>query len=72
LDNLTDLKKFRDLFNPYVEMIDRFKTDDLSGNQLTKGNIAGGLTAVGMPEHIDYGCSALLKKAMPLRNPGRT
>lgn len=38
--------QFMALFNRYAEMIDRNKTDDLSGSQPTKGNIAGGLTTI--------------------------
>ena len=34
------------IFNKYQEMIDRNKTDDLSGSQPTKGNIRGGLTTI--------------------------
>jgi len=39
-------KQFQFLFDRYAEMIDRNKTDDLSGSQPTKGNIAGGLTTI--------------------------
>ena len=39
-------KGFMDLFNRYQDMIERNKTDDLSGSQPTKGNIAGGLTTI--------------------------
>jgi len=39
-------EKFMAMFNRYAEMIDRNKTDDLSGSQPTKGNIAGGLTTI--------------------------
>jgi len=39
-------KQFMDLFDRYAAMIDRNKTDDLSGSQPTKGNIAGGLTTI--------------------------
>ena len=39
-------EKFMDTFNRYAAMIDRNKTDDLSGSQPTKGNIAGGLTTI--------------------------
>ena len=38
--------KFMATFNKYQDMIDRNKTDDLSGSQPTKGNIAGGLTTI--------------------------
>jgi (2R)-sulfolactate sulfo-lyase subunit beta len=37
---------FMAMFNRYAAMIDRNKTDDLSGSQPTKGNIAGGLTTI--------------------------
>jgi len=39
-------EQFMATFNKYQEMIDRNKTDDLSGSQPTKGNIAGGLTTI--------------------------
>jgi (2R)-sulfolactate sulfo-lyase subunit beta len=39
-------EQFMAMFNRYAEMIDRYKTDDLSGSQPTKGNIAGGLTTI--------------------------
>jgi len=39
-------EQFMFLFDRYAEMIDRNKTDDLSGSQPTKGNIAGGLTTI--------------------------
>jgi len=39
-------KQFRFLFDRYAKMIDDNKTDDLSGSQPTKGNIAGGLTTI--------------------------
>src|SRR6202451_87309 len=38
--------KFWKTFNAYQEVIDRYKTDDLSESQPTKGNIAGGLTTI--------------------------
>ncbi|MBU0544526.1 MAG: UxaA family hydrolase [Proteobacteria bacterium] len=38
--------QFMTTFNKYQEMIDLNKTDDLSGSQPTKGNIAGGLTTI--------------------------
>jgi (2R)-sulfolactate sulfo-lyase subunit beta len=37
---------FMATFNAYQKMIDDNKTDDLSGSQLTKGNIRGGLTTI--------------------------
>ena len=39
-------EKFMAIFKKYADMIDRNKTDDLSGSQPTKGNIAGGLTTI--------------------------
>ncbi|MDT8377929.1 MAG: UxaA family hydrolase [Desulfotignum sp.] len=39
-------EQFMAIFNKYQDMIDRNKTDDLSGSQPTKGNIAGGLTTI--------------------------
>jgi len=39
-------QKFWDTFNAYQAVIDRFKTNDLSESQPTKGNIAGGLTTI--------------------------
>lgn len=38
--------RFMATFTRYADMIDRNKTDDLSGSQPTKGNIAGGLTTI--------------------------
>jgi (2R)-sulfolactate sulfo-lyase subunit beta len=38
--------KFMRTFLAYQEVIDRYKTDDLSESQPTKGNIAGGLTTI--------------------------
>jgi (2R)-sulfolactate sulfo-lyase subunit beta len=38
--------KFMQVFNAYQEVIDRYKTSDLSESQPTKGNIAGGLTTI--------------------------
>lgn len=38
--------KFMRTFNDYQEVINRFKTNDLSESQPTKGNIAGGLTTI--------------------------
>jgi (2R)-sulfolactate sulfo-lyase subunit beta len=37
---------FMAVFNAYNEIILRYKTDDLSGSQPTKGNIRGGLTTI--------------------------
>lgn len=39
-------ERFLFMFNRYQEMIDRWKTSDLSESQPTKGNIAGGLTTI--------------------------
>lgn len=39
-------ERFMFMFNRYQEMIDRWKTSDLSESQPTKGNIAGGLTTI--------------------------
>jgi (2R)-sulfolactate sulfo-lyase subunit beta len=38
--------KFWRVFKAYQEVIDRYKTSDLSESQPTKGNIAGGLTTI--------------------------
>jgi (2R)-sulfolactate sulfo-lyase subunit beta len=39
-------ERFMQVFNAYQEVIDRYKTSDLSESQPTKGNIAGGLTTI--------------------------
>jgi (2R)-sulfolactate sulfo-lyase subunit beta len=39
-------ERFMAAFDKYAQMIDRNKTDDLSGSQPTKGNIRGGLTTI--------------------------
>jgi (2R)-sulfolactate sulfo-lyase subunit beta len=39
-------EKFMFMFNRYQDMINRWKTSDLSESQPTKGNIAGGLTTI--------------------------
>jgi len=39
-------EQFMAVFDKYAQMIDRNKTDDLSGSQPTKGNIRGGLTTI--------------------------
>lgn len=39
-------ERFMFMFNRYQDMINRWKTDDLSESQPTKGNIAGGLTTI--------------------------
>jgi (2R)-sulfolactate sulfo-lyase subunit beta len=38
--------KFMDVFRAYQNVIERYKTSDLSESQPTKGNIAGGLTTI--------------------------
>lgn len=39
-------ERFMQMFKAYQEVIDRYKTNDLSESQPTKGNIAGGLTTI--------------------------
>lgn len=39
-------ERFMFMFNRYQDMIDRYKTSDLSESQPTKGNIEGGLTTI--------------------------
>ncbi len=39
-------ERFMQVFKAYQEVIDRYKTSDLSESQPTKGNIAGGLTTI--------------------------
>jgi (2R)-sulfolactate sulfo-lyase subunit beta len=39
-------ERFMFMFNRYQDMINRWKTTDLSESQPTKGNIAGGLTTI--------------------------
>lgn len=39
-------ERFNFMFNRYQDMINRWKTTDLSESQPTKGNIAGGLTTI--------------------------
>jgi (2R)-sulfolactate sulfo-lyase subunit beta len=39
-------EKFLQVWNAYNDVIEQFKTDDLSESQPTKGNIAGGLTTI--------------------------
>jgi (2R)-sulfolactate sulfo-lyase subunit beta len=70
-------KQFMALFDRYAEMIDRNKTDDLSGSQPTKGNIAGGLTtieekAMGNIQKIGKNCRYVgaLDKAIAPTGPG--
>ena len=39
-------KRFMQVFDAYQEVINRYKTSDLSDSQPTRGNIAGGLTTI--------------------------
>jgi (2R)-sulfolactate sulfo-lyase subunit beta len=68
---------FMATFNKYQEMIERNKTDDLSGSQPTKGNIAGGLTTIeekafGNMQKIGKKCKyvGVLDKAKTPAGPG--
>ena len=70
-------EQFKFLFDRYAEMIDRNKTDDLSGSQPTKGNIAGGLTTIeekafGNIQKIGKKCQYVgaLDKAVAPTGPG--
>ncbi len=70
-------ERFLAMFNRYQEMIDRYKTDDLSESQPTKGNIAGGLTtieekALGNIQKIGREClvDGVLDKAEAPQHPG--
>ena len=70
-------EEFMRIFNKYQDMIDRYKTDDLSGSQPTKGNIRGGLTtieekAMGNLQKIGKQCRYVgcLDKAETPTDPG--
>ena len=70
-------EKFMFMFNRYQDMINRWKTDDLSESQPTKGNIAGGLTtieekALGNIQKIGRKClvDGVLDKAEAPTHPG--
>jgi (2R)-sulfolactate sulfo-lyase subunit beta len=70
-------ERFMYMFNRYQEMIDRYKTNDLSESQPTKGNIAGGLTtieekALGNIQKIGKEClvDGVLDKAEAPTAPG--
>jgi len=70
-------EQFMATFNKYQEMIERNKTDDLSGSQPTKGNIAGGLTTIeekafGNMQKIGKTCKyvGVLDKAETPTGPG--
>jgi (2R)-sulfolactate sulfo-lyase subunit beta len=70
-------ERFMYMFNRYQDMINRYKTDDLSESQPTKGNIAGGLTtieekALGNIQKIGRLCmvDGVLDKAEAPTGPG--
>ncbi|MEP6941488.1 MAG: UxaA family hydrolase [Betaproteobacteria bacterium] len=69
--------EFMRMFDRYQDMINRFKTTDLSESQPTKGNIAGGLTtieekALGNIQKIGRKCvvDGVLDKAEMPTGPG--
>jgi (2R)-sulfolactate sulfo-lyase subunit beta len=69
--------RFMFMFNRYQDMINRYKTSDLSESQPTKGNIAGGLTtieekALGNIQKIGKKCTVdgVLDKAEEPSHPG--
>jgi (2R)-sulfolactate sulfo-lyase subunit beta len=62
-------EQFMALFDRYAAMIDRNKTDDLSGSQPTKGNIAGGLTTI--EEKAMGNIQKIGKKMQICRCPGQ-
>ena len=69
--------RFMFMFNRYQDMINRFKTSDLSESQPTKGNIEGGLTtieekALGNIQKIGKECvvDGVLDKAEAPTGPG--
>jgi len=70
-------EKWMFMFDRYQEVINRYKTDDLSDSQPTKGNIAGGLTtieekALGNIQKIGKKCKVIgvLDKAEAPTGPG--
>jgi (2R)-sulfolactate sulfo-lyase subunit beta len=70
-------ERFMFMFNRYQDMINRWKTNDLSESQPTKGNIAGGLTtieekALGNIQKIGRKClvDGVLDKAEEPTHPG--
>ena len=70
-------ERFMFMFNRYQDLIDRFKTSDLSDSQPTKGNIEGGLTtieekALGNIQKIGKEClvDGVLDKAETPTGPG--
>ncbi|MEL7981418.1 UxaA family hydrolase [Vreelandella titanicae] len=69
--------QFQAMFDGYSDMIDRYKTSDLSESQPTKGNIEGGLTtieekALGNIQKIGKRCmvDGVLDKAEAPTGPG--
>ena len=70
-------ERFMFMFNRYQDMINRWRTTDLSESQPTKGNIAGGLTtieekALGNIQKIGKKCKiiGILDKAEAPTRPG--
>jgi len=70
-------EQFMHMFNRYQDMIDRYKTSDLSESQPTKGNIEGGLStieekALGNIQKIGKKClvDGVLDKAEEPTGPG--
>ena len=70
-------EQFMQMFNRYQDMIDRYKTSDLSESQPTKGNIEGGLStieekALGNIQKIGKTClvDGVLDKAEMPTSPG--
>ncbi|HEX7913963.1 MAG TPA: UxaA family hydrolase [Paraburkholderia sp.] len=70
-------ERFQFMFDRYQDVINRWKTDDLSESQPTKGNIAGGLTtieekALGNIQKIGKKCmvDGVLDKAEMPTHPG--
>ena len=70
-------ERFMFMFNRYQDMINRYKTSDLSESQPTKGNIEGGLTtieekALGNIQKIGKKCmvDGVLDKAEAPTSPG--
>jgi (2R)-sulfolactate sulfo-lyase subunit beta len=70
-------ERFQFMFDRYQDVINRWKTDDLSESQPTKGNIAGGLTtieekALGNIQKIGKKCrvDGVLDKAETPTGPG--
>lgn len=70
-------EQFMNMFNRYQDVINRYKTSDLSDSQPTKGNIAGGLTtieekALGNIQKIGRKClvDGVLDKAETPTGPG--